>query len=161
MRKERGRLFCVWGDACENAGRFACVPWMPRFSPSLFAAASLMLPGVSSVGWRENKKTASFRLGDSAFFLPPSFPSSPGSAAPELYVWAYVSRCPEFVHLFIIFFSVQLENQLHGLQQAAGQAGEYMKRLEQTNYALSVRVQAMGNSGPSDFMGGQRPPDVF
>eukprot|EP00903_Cladosiphon_okamuranus_P016127 g14883.t1 len=55
----------------------------------------------------------------------------------------------------------ELEGQLHGLQQAAGQAGEYMKRLEQTNYALSVRVQAMANSGPSDFMGGQRPPDVF
>lgn len=55
----------------------------------------------------------------------------------------------------------QLEGQLHGLQQTAGQAAEYVKRLEQTNYALSVRVQAMGNSGPSDFMGGQRPPDVF
>lgn len=55
----------------------------------------------------------------------------------------------------------QVENQLHGLQQAAGQAAEYMKRLEQTNYALTVRVQAMGNAGPSDFMGGQRPPDVF
>ncbi|CAN0587371.1 unnamed protein product, partial [Ectocarpus sp. 12 AP-2014] len=55
----------------------------------------------------------------------------------------------------------QLEGQLHGLQQAAGQAAEYVKRLEQTNYALSVRVQAMGSSGASDFMGGQRPPDVF
>ncbi|CAM9667941.1 unnamed protein product [Ectocarpus sp. 6 AP-2014] len=55
----------------------------------------------------------------------------------------------------------ELEGQLHGLQQAAGQAAEYVKRLEQTNYALSVRVQAMGNSGASDFMGGQRPPDVF
>ncbi|CAM9990906.1 unnamed protein product [Scytosiphon promiscuus] len=55
----------------------------------------------------------------------------------------------------------ELEGQLHGLQQTAGQAAEYVKRLEQTNYALSVRVQAMGNSGPSDFMGGQRPPDVF
>ncbi|CAN0054953.1 unnamed protein product [Ectocarpus sp. 13 AM-2016] len=55
----------------------------------------------------------------------------------------------------------ELEGQLHGLQQAAGQAAEYVKRLEQTNYALSVRVQAMGSSGASDFMGGQRPPDVF
>ncbi|CAN0275329.1 unnamed protein product, partial [Pylaiella littoralis] len=55
----------------------------------------------------------------------------------------------------------ELEGQLHGLQQAGGQAAEYIKRLEQTNYALSVRVQAMGNSGPSDFVGGQRPPDVF
>ncbi|CAM9694615.1 unnamed protein product [Ectocarpus fasciculatus] len=55
----------------------------------------------------------------------------------------------------------ELEGQLHGLQQAAGQAAEYVKRLEQTNYALSVRVQAMGNSGANDFMGGQRPPDVF
>lgn len=64
-------------------------------------------------------------------------------------------------HLSVRPVSAQLESQLHGLQQAAGQAGEYMKRLEQTNYALSVRVQAMGNSGPSDFMGGQRPPDVF
>lgn len=57
--------------------------------------------------------------------------------------------------------SNQVESQLHSLQQAAGQAAEYMKRLEQTNYALSVRVQTMGNSGPSDFMGGQRPPDVY
>lgn len=55
----------------------------------------------------------------------------------------------------------EVESQLHDLQQAAGQAAEYIKRLEQTNYALSVRVQAMGNPGPSDFMGGQRPPDVF
>lgn len=54
-----------------------------------------------------------------------------------------------------------MESQLHDLQQAAGQAAEYIKRLEQTNYALSVRVQAMGNPGASDFMGGQRPPDVF
>lgn len=55
----------------------------------------------------------------------------------------------------------KVESQLHDLQQAAGQATEYIKRLEQTNYALSVRVQTMGNPGPSDFMGGQRPPDVF
>ncbi|CAN0083775.1 unnamed protein product, partial [Sphacelaria rigidula] len=55
----------------------------------------------------------------------------------------------------------QLENQLHNLQQTAGQAAEYIKRLEQTNYALSVRVQAMGNSGSNDFLGGQRPPDVY
>lgn len=55
----------------------------------------------------------------------------------------------------------QLENQLQNLQQAAGQAAEYIKRLEQTNYALSVRVQAMGNSGSNDFLGGQRPPDVY
>lgn len=55
----------------------------------------------------------------------------------------------------------ELESQLHNMQQATGQAAEYIKRLEQTNYALSVRVQAMGNSGPSDFLGGQRPPDVY
>ena len=55
----------------------------------------------------------------------------------------------------------QVEGQLHSLQQATAQAAEYVKRLEQTNYALSVRVQAMGNPGPNDFMGGQRPPDVF
>ncbi|CAM9775405.1 unnamed protein product [Choristocarpus tenellus] len=55
----------------------------------------------------------------------------------------------------------ETEGQLHALQQAALQAAEYMKRLEQTNYALSVRVQAIGNSGANDFMGGQRPPDVF
>ncbi|CAM9510550.1 unnamed protein product [Ascophyllum nodosum] len=55
----------------------------------------------------------------------------------------------------------EVEGQLHSLQQATAQAAEYVKRLEQTNYALSVRVQAMGNPGPNDFMGGQRPPDVF
>lgn len=54
-----------------------------------------------------------------------------------------------------------MEGQLHALQQSAVQASDYMRRLEQTNYALSVRVQAMGNSGPSSFMGEQRPPDVF
>ena len=63
--------------------------------------------------------------------------------------------------LSLHFFFEKVESQLHDLQQAAGQAAEYIKRLEQTNYALSVRVQAMGNPGASDFMGGQRPPDVF
>lgn len=55
----------------------------------------------------------------------------------------------------------EVEGQLQQLQQAAGQAAEYIKRLEQSNYALSVRVQAMGSSGPNDFLGGQRNPDVF
>lgn len=74
---------------------------------------------------------------------------------------------PFICNIFLLFVFpggcgwYQLEGQLHGLQQAGGQAAEYIKRLEQTNYALSVRVQAMGNSGPSDFVGGQRPPDVF
>lgn len=75
--------------------------------------------------------------------------------------------CCRFCFVVVIAAAVLLvrvekvESQLHDLQQAAGQAAEYIKRLEQTNYALSVRVQAMGNPGPSDFMGGQRPPDVF
>lgn len=75
---------------------------------------------------------------------------------------------PVCCSLFLLFVTTaffvvveKVESQLHDLQQAAGQAAEYIKRLEQTNYALSVRVQAMGNPGPSDFMGGQRPPDVF
>lgn len=89
---------------------------------------------------------------------------SPPFAASSVFVRNLIlSRFPclcAHAHLFASCF-LQLEGQLHGLQQAAGQAAEYVKRLEQTNYALSVRVQAMGNSGASDFMGGQRPPDVF
>lgn len=76
----------------------------------------------------------------------------------------FLTRLPLFMCAYAYtscHFFLQLEGQLHGLQQAAGQAAEYVKRLEQTNYALSVRVQAMGNSGASDFMGSQRPPDVF
>ncbi|CAM9863819.1 unnamed protein product [Discosporangium mesarthrocarpum] len=54
----------------------------------------------------------------------------------------------------------EVEGQLLALQHAALQAAEYIKRLEQTNYALSVRVQTMGSPGTNDFMG-ERPPDVF
>lgn len=54
----------------------------------------------------------------------------------------------------------EIESQLSSLQQIASQGAEYVKRLEQINYALGVRVQQMGQSN-NDFLGGLRPPDVF
>jgi hypothetical protein len=63
----------------------------------------------------------------------------------------------------------EVEGQLSSLQAAAMQAAEYVKRLEQTNYALGMRVQQMDagqqhssqGSGGGGFFGGHRPPDVF
>jgi hypothetical protein len=63
----------------------------------------------------------------------------------------------------------EVEGQLGALQAAAVQAAEYVKRLEQTNYALGMRVQQMDagqqhssqGSGGGGFFGGHRPPDVF
>ncbi|CAM9389061.1 unnamed protein product [Chrysoparadoxa australica] len=43
--------------------------------------------------------------------------------------------------------SRELESQLQPLQQAAVQAANYIRRLEQTNYALSLRLSSMDQPG--------------
>lgn len=78
-----------------------------------------------------------------------------------LVTFCYLTHTTFYFVCLVVSVICQLEGQLQTLQQTAVQAAEYVKRLEQMNYALSVRVQAMGNSGPSDFISSQRPPDVF
>jgi len=56
--------------------------------------------------------------------------------------------------------SKELEKSFNCQQQSLSQAAEHIKRLEQTNYALRVHLEA--NSTPQSFSSfEQRPPDVF
>ncbi len=59
-----------------------------------------------------------------------------------------------------------MESQLAELQRQSETVGEYVKRLEHVNYALSVRVEQMGRathsaSSPVFGEGSMGPRDVF